>query len=170
MGPGCHIGLTSALLAGSKLAGLEVTPEVITAAYIGGVFIDGDKVFEIYHRNIQKITPDITARDRLLHSVFAFPFAAVLAILVDSILPAIAVMLHIAADSFIPGLLKDGKHYPSHSPRKWIMVPFAGRLWYRFVPRGWPVTYPPTLNRFYKFMEPVGLALTVISVFVLYKT
>ncbi len=98
MGPVCHIGLTSGILAGSRLAGIDVTPEIIAVSYCGGVLIDGDKIFEIYHRNIKKLSSDITARDRILHSIFAFPFALFLALLSGSLLPAIAVLLHIAAD------------------------------------------------------------------------
>jgi len=169
VGPFCHLGVTSVLLAGSKMAGVNLTPEIIAASYIGGVLIDGDKVFEIYHRNIKKETPDITARDRILHSILAFPFAVLLGHFSDSILPVVAVMLHIAADSFVPGLLKSGKHYPSHSRRKWITNPFAKDSWYRFVPKNWPIKYPPKLNLLYKLMEPMGLVLAIISIFILFR-
>lgn len=168
MGPLCHLGVTSALLAGSKLAGVNLSPEVIAMTYLGGVLIDGDKVFEIYHRNVRKLPPDITARDRILHSVFAFPFAALLTLLSSSLLPAIAVLLHIMADSFVPGLLRDGRHYPSHPRRKWISLPFAEQFWYQFVPRGWPIQYPPKLNSFYKLAEPVGLVLTLLACLTLF--
>jgi len=168
MGPICHIGLTSGLLAGSKLAGMDVTPGVIAATYCGGVFLDADKIFEIYHQNIKKLPPDITARDRILHSVFAFPFALFLTFLSGSLLPAIAVLLHIAADSLIPGLSQGNRYYPPHARIKWLLCPFAdAEQRQAIIFRNWPLKYPPKLNLLYKLMEPVGLILTVVSFFIL---
>ena len=169
MGPICHIGLTSGLLAGVRLAGVNVTLEIIAASYCGGVLIDADKIFEIYHRNIKKCPPDITARDRILHSALVFPFTILLTFLSGSVLPMIAVFLHITMDSFIPGLLWGNRYYPSHARIKWLMFPFYPSVVKRqaIISRNWPVEYPPKLLLLYKLMEPVGLILTVISFFIL---
>lgn len=70
MGPMLHIGFTAALVSGAKLAGYNVSAEVIAASVIGGIFLDADKVFEIV-ANRKKAKrgeiPDITARCRILH-------------------------------------------------------------------------------------------------------
>lgn len=172
MGPLCHIGLTSGLLAGSRLLGVNITPEIIAVTYCGGVLLDADKVFEIYHRSIKKLSPDITAGDRILHSVFAAPFAFALTLLTSSLLPAIAVLLHIMADSFIPALLHGDKYYPSHARIKWLMYPFrpfVGERRRMIVSKNWPIEYPPQLSLRYKLMEPIGLIFTGISLFILIK-
>ncbi len=166
MGPLVHAGATAALLAGMNLTGYNVNYEIAGATILGGFFLDGDKVFEIFS-NRQKAkrgeSPDITARCRLLHSIFAWPFGWVLNLMVDSLLPFFAVVLHIFADSFIPGLIKDGKHYPSHPPLKWMMFPFLKKLWYKIVPIGWPVTYPPEFNRNTYWAPVVGGILFIVS-------
>ena len=171
MGPICHIGLTSSLLAGSRLVGIDVTPEIIAYAYCGGVLLDTDKVFEIYHRGIKKLPPDITAKDRILHSFLAFPFALLLTFLSNSLLPAIAVLLHIMADSFIPGLLQSNRYYPSHARIKWLMFPCypSAEQRRKIISKNWPIKYPPRLGSFCKLMEPIGLILTIISFFILIK-
>ncbi len=110
-------------------------------------------------------TPDITARCRILHSILAWPFGLTLSFVVGSWLPLLAVLSHALADSTIPGLIKDGKHYPSHPPLKWIMFPFLKKLWCTIVPKGWPVTYPPEMNWVYNKLGPVvGGILLLLSV------
>lgn len=168
MGPLCHLGLTSTWLAGHRLAGSGPSLEVIITSLIGGVLLDGDKVFEVYHRKFKQQVPDITARDRLLHSVLAFPFGFGLSWWSGSWLPLGAVLLHIAADSFIPGLKYAGKHYPPHSPWKWLLFPIPASWWYQIVPKGWPIQYPPQFNRCYQLAEPVGLALTLVADLILW--
>lgn len=171
MGPVCHIGLTSGFLAGLRFVGINVTPEIIAYAYCGGVLLDADKVFEIYHRGIKKLPPDITAKDRVFHSFLAFPFALLLIFLNNSLLPAIAVLLHIMADSFIPGLLQNDRYYPSHARIKWLMFPFypSAEKRQKIIFKNWPIKYPPKPSSFCKLMEPTGLILTIISFFVLIK-
>ena len=163
MGPMCHLGMTSALLAGAKFSGLDVSPEIIAITTTGGVLIDSDKVFEIYDQKFKRQPPDITARVRLLHSVFAFPFGISLSYLSNSMLPFWAVLLHMLADAFIPGLKQDGRHYSTHPPLKWIMCPFPASLWYKIVPIGWPVKYPAQLNLCYELAEPIGFVVTLIA-------
>ncbi len=161
-----HVGLTAGLLTAAKIAGYTVTPEIAVATVIGGIFLDGDKVFEMYQgmRNPNK-TPDITARCRILHSILAGPFGLILSSLMSSWLPFMAVLLHIGADSFIPGLIKDGKSYPSHSPRKWIAFPFSKKSWQKAT-KGWPITYPPKMNWVYNKLGPAaGGVLFILSIF-----
>lgn len=164
MGPLCHLGLTSVLLAGAKISGLEITSEITAASLMGGVLIDGDKVFEIYDQKFRGNTPDITARARLLHSIFAFPFGMSLGYLTGSYLPFVAVLLHALTDATIPGLTQNGRYYSTHPPLKWLMCPFPASLWYKIVPMGWPVKYPPQLNLCYKLAEPIGLIVTVLII------
>ncbi len=161
-----HAGFTAALLTGVKLAGYDVGTEVIVASVLGGIFLDADKAIEIM-ANREKAKkgkiPDITARCRILHSIFAWPFGLALSLIISSWLPFIAVLLHIFADSFIPGLGKDGKHYPSHSRRKWIAIPVIKKSWAK-VTIGWPITYPPKFNWVYEKLSPsVGLILLILS-------
>jgi hypothetical protein len=161
------VGFTAVLLMGAKLAGCDISAEVAAASVIGGIFLDGDKAVEIVV-NREKAKrgqiPDITARCRILHSIFAFPFGLVLSFAVGSLLPFIAVVLHIFADSFIPGIIgKDGKNYPSHSCRKWLANPFSQKSWAK-VAIGWPVIYPPKFNWIYEKLAPaVGLLLMIFS-------
>lgn len=166
MGPLCHLGLTSTLLVGAKFSGLEVPPEIIAVSIAGGVLIDGDKVFEIYDQKFKKLEPDITARSRILHSIFAFPFGIGLAYLAGSWLPFLAVLLHALTDATVPGLTQNGRYYSTHPPLKWIMCPYPARLWYKIVPIGWPVKYPADINLCYKLAEPIGLALTLLAILV----
>jgi len=166
MGPILHIGLTSGLLVAADLTGYNVSSDVLLATVAGGIFLDADKSIEIVS-NRQKAKkgeiPDITARCRILHSVLAFPYGLALSLLVSSWIPFLAVLYHILADSFIPGLIKDGKNYPSHSPRKWLAVPFVKRSW-ETVKIGWPVSYPPEFNWVYsKFCPAIGLTLLGLS-------
>ncbi|OGN27824.1 MAG: hypothetical protein A2941_00550 [Candidatus Yanofskybacteria bacterium RIFCSPLOWO2_01_FULL_49_17] len=168
MGPISHVGVTLGLLTGAQMAGADISPTVIAASIGSGVFIDGDKIFEIYHRGFLKLTPDITARDRILHSVLAFPFGGALCWVSHSWLPFVALLLHIFVDSFIPCFRKDGKLYPSHPRLKWVMAPWMADAWYRIVPRGWPVQYPPVPAMVYKLAEPVGAVLAIISATVLW--
>ncbi len=167
MGPLIHLGLIAGLLSVADFVGYSVAPEITLATVIGGVLLDGDKVFEIVSNRARAKKgqmPDITARCRILHSVFAFPFGLILSFLVSSWLPFFAVLLHIYTDSFIPGLIKDGKKYASHSPRKWIAFPFSKKSW-RKVTIGWPITYPPEFNRIYTKLSPIiGGALFILSV------
>lgn len=171
MGPITHIGLTAVLLAGAKFIGFDVNNEIIFAAMTGGVLLDGDKSIEIVANRIKKnkgAIPDITARCRILHSIFAFPFGLFLSLAVSSCLPFIAVLSHIFCDSFIPGLEKDGKHYPSHSPRKWLANPFSLALWKK-VGIGWPITYPPELNWVYDKLSPaIRIILLILSIILIY--
>ncbi len=166
MGPIVHVGLTAALLSGARLAGYSVGTEVIAASVLGGIFLDADKAIEIV-ANQEKAkkgqAPDITARCRILHSVFAWPFGLVLSFAVGSWLPFIAVLLHVFADSFIPGIEKDGKNYPSHPPLKWIAMPFS-KKWWEIVTIGWPITYPTEMNWVYNKLGPaVGFVLLLMS-------
>lgn len=165
MGPLVHAGATVALLAGANLAGYNVNQEIAAATILGGFFLDGDKVFEIYQKMKKPDeTPDITARCRILHSILAWPFGLTLSFLVGSWLPFVAVLFHVGADSFVPGLKKDGKDYPSHSPRKWIAFPFSKKSWAK-VTKGWPITYPPEMNWVYNKLGPaVGVILMILSV------
>lgn len=164
MGPACHLGLTSALLAGACYTGNHVSSEVIIASIVGGVLIDSDKVFEFYHDKVKRYSPDITARSRVLHSILGFPFGIGLSCLVASFLPLYAVLLHMIADSSIPGLTYAGKHYCTHPPLKWAMFPYPASWWYRIVSKGWPVKYPAEPNLFYKIAEPVGAIATFLSI------
>lgn len=166
MGPVCHLGLTSALLAGTKLNGIEISAEIAAISVAGGVLIDCDKVFEIYDQKVKKLDPDITARCRLLHSIFAFPFGIGLSYLAGSWLPFFAVLLHALTDATIPGLTYNGKKYSTHPPLKWLMPPVPAFLWYKIVPLGWPVKYSQP-NYIYKVAEPIGLILAVLSIFIL---
>lgn len=166
MGPGCHLGLTSVVLAGAKWAGLDVSPEAVILSVAGGVLIDGDKAFEIYDQKFKCNPPDITARMRILHSIFVFPFGLGLTYLAGSWLPFLATLLHMFADAFIPGLKQNGRHYSTHPPLKWIMLPFPARWWYKVVPIGWPVKYPARLNMCYKIAEPIGLIVTFVSIII----
>ncbi len=168
MGPMLHIGFTAALVSGAKLAGYNVSAEVIAVSVIGGIFLDADKVFEIV-ANRKKAKrgeiPDITARCRILHSILAFPFGLALSLTVSSWLPFIAVLTHIFADSFIPGIEKNGKHYPLHSRRKWLANPFSEKSWAK-VTIGWPITYPPEFNWVYEKLIPkIGIGLIFSIVF-----
>lgn len=168
MGPVVHASATVALLAGANLAGYNVNYEIVGATVLGGFFLDGDKVLEII-ANRQKSKrgelPDITARCRIGHSILAWPFGWLLSVVVGSWLPLLAVLLHAVADSAIPGLVKNGKQYPSHPPLKWIMFPFSKKLWYEIVPKGWPVTYPPEFNQIYsKWAPAISAVLILLSV------
>ncbi len=166
MGPIVHVGFTVALLSGAKLAGYSVGPEIVAASIIGGVFLDADKALEIMSNRVRAkkhIIPDITARCRILHSTFAFPFGLALSYITSSFLPFIAVLSHIFLDSFIPGLIKDGKNYPSLPPFKWIAVPFI-KKWWSIVTIGWPITYPPEFNWIYvKLCPAIGFILLLMS-------
>ncbi len=164
MGPACHLGLTSALLAGAKFGGLDISPEIAVISVVGGVLIDGDKVFEIYDQKIKKLDPEITARCRLLHSIFAFPFGIGLSYLASSWLPFFAVLLHALTDATIPGITQDGRNYSTHPPLKWLMCPYPASLWYKVVPIGWPVKYPAQINLVYKIAEPIGLMVTAVTI------
>lgn len=166
MGPLCHLGLTSALLAAVKFNGSEVSSDMVAISIAGGVLIDGDKIFELYDQKIKKLDPDITARSRVLHSIFAFPFGLSLSYLAGSWLPFLAVLLHIITDATIPGLTQNGRHYSTHPPLKWIMCPFFPDLWYKIVSLGWPVKYPAQTNLCYKLSEPLGAVLTLFIVLV----
>lgn len=162
MGPIIHTGFVALLLTLAKLIGYDINLEIFLASILGGVLIDGDKVFEIIDKKRREI-PDITARWRLLHSIFAFPFGIILGLTVNSSLPFFAVLLHITLDSAVPGIVKNGKNYPSHSPRKWIAIPFVEKSW-RTVTGNWPITYPPEFNWIYKKLAPiVGIALLILS-------
>ena len=167
MDPITHTGLTVALLTGAKLIGLDVNNEICLAAVAGGVFLDADKIIEIIVNQNKKnkgITPDITARCRILHSIFAFPFGLFLSFAVLSWLPLFAVLLHIAADSLIPALEMNGKYYPSHSLFKWIAVPFINKSW-TIVTIGWPIVYLPKLTWVYNKLGPaIGTILLVASI------
>lgn len=167
MGPLVHLGLTGALLSAADFFGCNVSKEILAATVVSGVFLDADKVIEIVNNRIRAKkgqVPDITARCRILHSIFAFPFGLTLSFLAGSWIPFQAVLFHIGADSFIPGLIKDGKNFPSHSPRKWLAVPFIKRSW-ETVTIGWPVTYPPEFNWVYNKLSPViGGILLILSV------
>jgi len=167
MGPLLHAGLTFGLLVAADLTGCKVNKEFFLAVVAGGIFLDADKAIEIIS-NRQKAKkgeiPDITARCRILHSEFAFPFGLALSWLAGcSLIPFLSVLLHIGADSFIPGLMKDGKNYPSHSPRKWLADPFSKKSW-AWAMIGWPVTYPPEFSRMYTRIGPmIGVALLGLS-------
>ncbi len=167
MDPLVHFGLTAGLLSVADLAGCNINKEIFAAVVVGGVFLDADKAFEIISNSLKKKKgqmPDITAQCRILHSALAFPFGIVLSFLAISYLPFLAVLLHIFADSFIPGLIKDGKNYPSHSPRKWVAIPFIKKSW-EITTVGWPVTYPPEFNWVYNKLGPaIGGVLLVSSV------
>jgi len=166
VGPIVHLSFTATLLTGARLAGYNVNTEIAVASLIGGIFLDGDKAIEIVVSREKKKKgeiPDITARCRILHSIFAFPFGLLLSFAVGSWLPFIAVLLHIFADSFIPGIEQDGKYYPSHSRRKWLANPFLKKSWKK-VAIGWPVTYPAELNWVYKKLCPaIGFFLFIAS-------
>ena len=167
MGPLLHVGLTAGLLVGADLTGFKINKEVIMAAVAGGIFLDADKVIEIIS-NRQKAKkgeiPDIAARCRILHSIFVFPFGLGLSFLASSLLPFLAVLYHIWADSFISSLVKDRRNYPSHPPRKWLAFPFIKSSW-ETVTIGWPVTYPPEFNWIYRKLGPaIGAALLGLSV------
>ncbi len=168
MGPVMHIGLTSFLLVNAKLLGFNVDSDVCFATIAGGILLDADKTIEIpvnWFKSRKGKIPDITARCRILHSIFAFPFGLILSFAISSWLPFIAVLLHIGADSFIPGLEKDGKHYPSHSCRKWLANPFSQKSWEKVI-IGWPITYPPKLNWIYNQLAPItGAFMTILSFF-----
>ncbi len=161
-----HTGLTFGLLVVADWVGFKVDGDVSLAAVAGGVFLDADKVVEIIsnRRKAKKgEIPDITARCRILHSVLAFLYGGTLSLLVFSAVPFVAVLLHIGGDSFIPGLLKNGKNYPSHSRRKWLANPFSSESWAK-VTIGWPVTYPPELSWVHTKLGPViGIALLSCS-------
>ena len=167
MGPLVHFGLTAGLLSVADLAGCSINKEIFAAVVVGGVFLDVDKAFEIISNNLKKKKeqmPDITARCRILHSILAFPFGVVLSFWAVSFLPLLAVLIHIWADSFIPGIIKDGENYPSHSPRKWVAVPFIKKSW-SMVTIGWPVSYPPEFNWIYNKLSPaIGGGLLILSV------
>ncbi len=167
MGPMIHLGLTATFLSGARLAGYDVNTEIAAAIFVSGIFLDGDKTLEIISNRVRAkkhIMPDITARCRILHSIFAWPFGLVLSFAVCSWLPFIAVLSHIFLDSFVPGLIKDSKNYPSHPCRKWLANPFSERSWAK-VTIGWPVTYPPEFNWVYNKLAPaIGGVLFFLSV------
>jgi len=167
MGPLAHLGLTAGLLAGADALGCRVDGGVCTAAVMGGFLIDCDMglaIIDNYRRKKEGLIPDITGEWRVLHSIVAWPCGLALSWLVFSWLPLLAVFLHALADSFIPGIPKDGKDYPSHSPRKWLAVPFVPDSWER-VTIGWPITYPHELNWIYKKLAPaIGGILLLVSV------
>lgn len=166
MDPIVHFGLTVALLSGARLAGYSIGEEVAIASVVGGIFLDGDKAIEIFTNQVKAKKgeiPDITARCRILHSIFAFPFGLILSLVVSSWLPFIVVLLHIFADSFVPSLKENGKNYPSHSRRKWIANPFSSKSWAK-VTIGWPVTRAAETNWVYDILGPiVGLILLLLS-------
>lgn len=164
MGPLIHTGLTLTLLVCAGLVGWNLSPEVLIATVFGGVLIDGDKIFEMINNRTKRRRgeiPDITARWRILHSILAFPFGAFLSILVNSALPFLAVLGHIFLDSFVPGITKDGKDYPSHSRLKWTAFPNSDYSWKK-VTENWPITYPPQFNWIYKKLCPVIGALLIL--------
>lgn len=165
MGPIIHIGLIAAFLVLAELSGHSLSLEICFAVFMGGVFIDGDKVFEIIDNKLKRKKgklPDITAPSRILHSGLAFPYGLVLSLMVFSWLPFVAVLIHIFLDSIVPGVIKDGKHYPSHSLWKWVTAPFLGT--WKIVTIGWPVTYPPEFNWVYKRLAPlIGIVLILLS-------
>lgn len=167
MSPLLHFGLTAGFLSVADLLGCNIDKKIFTAVVVGGVFLDIDKVIEIINNGLKKKKgqmPDITARCRILHSALAFPFGLALSFLTVSCLPFLAVLIHIWTDSFIPGLIKDGKNYPSHSPRKWIAVPFIQKSW-EIVTINWPITYPPKFNWIYSKLSPaIGGILLIMSV------
>lgn len=162
MGPLCHVGMTTAVLAVAKLTGHDLSLVEVIAVYIGGVLIDGDKIFEIYENKFLKKPWDITARCRILHSLLAFPFGLLLVYLAGSWLPFLALLSHIGADC-LPGVSENGRYYSCHSCLKWLMLPFLKKLWYKVVFVGWPVTAASRLNEIYKLGELLGLAILVIS-------
>ena len=164
MGPLCHVGMTTAVLAGAKLIGHDLSLHEVVAVYMGGVLIDGDKVFEIYQTKILGKPWDITARCRILHSFLAFPFGLLLVWLTSSWLPFLALLFHIGADSLIPAIKEGGRHYPSHPYFIWMMLPFLKNWWYKVVPIGWPVTPASRFNKIYKLGEPVGLFVSILAV------
>ena len=167
MGPLIHIGSIAALLTCARLIGYNLSLEIIIATVFGGVLIDGDKIFEIINNRLRQNRgeiPDITARCRILHSFLACPFAVILSLAAGSFLPFIAVLLHVFFDSFIPGVIKDGKCYPSHSRLKWVMLPYPAKYWKRIVTLNWPVTFPPEFNWIYRRLAPlVGIILLILS-------
>ena len=109
MGPLIHIGSIAALLVCAKLIGYNVNLEICLASIIGGILIDGDKIFEIIDNRLKRREnemPDITARWRILHSVLAFPSGAILSLIVYSWLPFSAFPTWVTANS------KAMKHWP----------------------------------------------------------
>lgn len=167
MGPLCHVGMTTAILAGAKLTGHDLSTVEVAAVYMSGVLIDGDKIFEIYQTKILGKPFDITARCRILHSFLAFPFGLFLVWLTGSWLPFLALLFHIGADSLIPAIKEGGRHYPSHPYFIWIMLPFFKNLWYKVVPIGWPVIPTSQFNKIYKLGELVGSVISIFAILLL---
>lgn len=163
MGPLCHMGLTSSVLALAEISGKNLTTYEITATIVAGILIDADKIFEIYQYRIKKQTFDPTARCRILHSCLAFPFGILLSQLTLSILPLLALFSHIAADALIPVIKYKNRHYSSHPPLVWFVLPFFKNWRYQFVTKGWPITQPAQFNIVYKLGEIMGLVLLISS-------
>lgn len=158
MGPIFHVGLTAFSLSIANFFGYNISQQVFLVSLAGGVLIDSDKIIEKVNKKtrIEKgEAPDITARCRIFHSFFALPFGLTLSLMAHSWFPFFAVLLHIAADSFIPAVKKSGKYYPSHSPLKWLAIPFIKRSW-KTVTLGWPVTYPPEITWVYQKLSLMG--------------
>lgn len=166
----CHMGLTTAVLTGAKLARHDLSVIEIVAVYVGGVLLDSDKVFEIFEQKILGRSWDLTARYRILHSFLAFLFGFFLVWFSDSWLLFLALLLHIGADSFIPAITAENeKRYPCHAPLKWVMLPFFKSLWYKVVPIGWPLlTYTHQFNKVNKLGESAGLVLFILSCTILF--